>query len=79
MNELTAAACRAARALLRWGVRDLGEASGVSYASISQFENGRAMRSANRARLAAALEREGVEILPDGARLRLLTQAANGR
>lgn len=73
MANLTPQACRAARALLGVTVRDLEQRSGIPFATISKFENGRPMRDANRATLAAVFEAAGVEILngdAPGARMR---------
>lgn len=63
MTALTPEACRAARALLRWSVRDLGERVGVRGESISAFETGRPMREGNKAKIVLALDAAGVEIL----------------
>jgi transcriptional regulator with XRE-family HTH domain len=60
--KLTPEACRAARALLGWGVRDLAEHSGVNYVTITRFENGTTSRESTEARLVAAFEAHGVEI-----------------
>lgn len=70
---LTPEACRAARALLRLTVRDLGERAGIAFETISAFENGRPMRDGNRAKLLAVFDAAGVEILngnSPGARMR---------
>ncbi len=74
MAVLSPEACRAARALLGWTVRDLGERSGISFETISKYENGRAMREANKATLAGVFDAAGVDILngnAPGARLRV--------
>lgn len=73
MPNLTPEACRAARALLGLTVRDLETRSGVPFATISKFENGRPMRDGNKAKLAEVFEAAGVEILngnAPGARMR---------
>ena len=73
MPYLTPTACRAARAILSWGVRELGAAASVGFDTISAFENGRPMREGTKARLVAVFEAQGVEILngdAPGARLR---------
>lgn len=62
MAELTSEACRAARALLRWKLSDLSERTGLSIETLTQFENGRAMRNSNRAKIVAAFAAHGVEI-----------------
>lgn len=60
---LTPEACRAARALLGWGVRDLAAKVGLGFDSISAFENGRPLRAANADKIVAAFDAAGVEIL----------------
>lgn len=60
---ITPAASRAARGLLGWSLQDLARASGLTYESLSRFENGRAMRDANAAKIAQALEAEGIELI----------------
>lgn len=62
---LTPEALRAARGLLNWGVRDLAGAAGVAWTTISQFENGRALRPATCAKIVAALNSRGVELIVD--------------
>lgn len=61
--KLTPDACRAARGILGWGVRDLGAKAGVGFDTISEFENGRPMRASTAARIVAAFDVAGVEIL----------------
>ena len=63
MPNLKPEACRAARAILGLTVRDLEERSGVAFATISKFENGRPMRESTKARLVEVFEAAGVEIL----------------
>ena len=62
MAELTSAACRAGRALLRWKLSDLADATGLSIETLTQFENGREMRKSNRDKIVAAFAAHGVEI-----------------
>jgi len=62
MAELTSEACRAARALLKWKLADLSEATGLSIETLTQFENGRTMRKSNRDKITAAFAAHGVEI-----------------
>ncbi len=59
----TPQALRAARGLLNWGVRDLGRAAGVAWTTVSQFENGRAMRRSTAEKLTRALKARGVELI----------------
>ena len=64
MAKLTPESCRAARALLRWSVRDLGEASSVRFETISIFEStNRPMRQGTASKIIAAFEVRGVELL----------------
>lgn len=62
MAELTSEACRAGRALLRWKLSDLADASGLSIETLTQFENGREMRKSNRDKVVEAFAAHGVEI-----------------
>lgn len=62
---LTAEAARAARALLGWTLQDLAKASAVSFETLSRFENGRPLRATTAARISAALEAQGVELVAD--------------
>lgn len=62
MVKLTPEACRAGRALLKWGVRELGAEAGVSFETVTQFENGRAMRDTTAAKIVAAFDAHGVTI-----------------
>ena len=73
MANLTPEACRAARALLGIGVRQWGGEIGISFDTISAFENGRPMRESTKAKIVAAFEARGIEIMngdAPGARLR---------
>ncbi len=62
MAKLTPAACRAGRALLGWGVRELGEEAGLSYVTVSRIEAGAPPREATEAKIVAAFAAHGVEI-----------------
>lgn len=57
---------RASRAVLGWGVRELGEHAGISFNTITRFENGGDMLSANLEKVQRALEGEGIEFLNTG-------------
>lgn len=61
--SLTPEAMRAARALLKWTMRDLAEKSGVSLPTINAAENGRPPRAATEAALVDCFAAHGVEIL----------------
>jgi transcriptional regulator with XRE-family HTH domain len=60
--EITGSQSRLARALLGWSARELAEAADVSLSSVQRFEGRKA--------IAAAFEREGVEFIEGGARLK---------
>jgi transcriptional regulator with XRE-family HTH domain len=73
MAKLTGPACRAGRALLKWSMRDLVEASGVSLPTILKLENDGAVTADTAFKISRAFERYGVEITNGdgtGARLR---------
>jgi transcriptional regulator with XRE-family HTH domain len=74
MAKLTGAACRAGRALLKWSMRDLVAASGISLPTILKLENDGPVADDTAAKIAAAFLERGVEITngnATGARLRL--------
>ena len=61
---------KAARALVGWTMPDLAEASGVSRSTIADYERAARTPTADSVKdMAEALERVGVEFLPDGVRL----------
>jgi transcriptional regulator with XRE-family HTH domain len=62
---LTPEASRAGRGLLNWTLKDLAERAGVAFTTISQFENGRPSYGSTAAKIAAALEAHGVEVIAD--------------
>lgn len=62
MANLTGAGCRAARALLKWSVRDLAREAGVSPTTVNLIELGRPFRRESADKIAAAFDREGVEL-----------------
>lgn len=67
---ITGAQIRMARGYLRWSVRELSEASGVSQATIKRMEDTDGMPNslaANLAALQSALEQAGVIFLDAGA------------
>lgn len=72
---LTAAQCRAARALIDWSRDDLADGSRVALRTIVDFERGaREPRETTKAALRAALEAAGVIFIApngDGAGVRL--------
>lgn len=77
MARLTGAACRAARALLKWSMRDLVEASGISLPTVLKLENDGTVSEETADKIRAAFERQGVEITNgDGTGARLLFEEA---
>jgi transcriptional regulator with XRE-family HTH domain len=70
--EISGAQIRAARALLGWNAALLAERSGVSPATVQRTEAGSGSRPVKAVRdaIVAALEREGVEFIDGGARLK---------
>ncbi len=73
MAKLTGPACRAARALLKWSMRDLANSAGVSLPTVLKLENDGAVNADTTEKITAAFGREGVEITNGdgtGARLR---------
>ena len=64
-NIISAAQCRAARALLGWSQEQLAEASQVGVATIRDFERGVRNPQARTIRdLKSALETAGVDFIP---------------
>ena len=60
-----------ARAAAGWGVRDLAARAGVSFSTVTRFENGTAEPHASTlAVIRQALEAAGLEFIPGGVRLR---------
>ncbi len=60
---ITPEASRAARGLLKWSLKDLAEEAGVAFTTISQFENGRPAYGSTAAKIAAAFQAHGVELI----------------
>jgi len=74
-THISAPQCRAARALLGWSQTTLAEAAGVGRQTVVDFERGaRTPYAQNLAAIRNALERGGVEFIPEnggGAGVRL--------
>jgi transcriptional regulator with XRE-family HTH domain len=65
--SLSPAECRAARALLKWSQRDLEAAAKVAQKTITDFElENRTPYERTLDALRAALEKAGVELIPEG-------------
>nr|WP_268902590.1 helix-turn-helix transcriptional regulator [Brucella endophytica] len=63
---MTAEQCRGARAMLGWSQMELAKAANISRQTVADFERGAHLPiSNNLASIAAALERAGVELIPD--------------
>lgn len=81
MPELTPAQCRAARALLGWPAQKLAEKARLEPSTIAEFESGLPHAGAMIHALRYALERAGVEFIPEnggGAGVRLRNAGAMG-
>lgn len=62
MAKLTPEACRAARALLKWGVRDLAREAEIGSETVRQIEAGRAFRESTGQKIIETFAAYGVEI-----------------
>jgi transcriptional regulator with XRE-family HTH domain len=66
-----------ARAALGWGVRELAEKAGVTANTVTRIENGADAKQSTIEALQAALEKGGVQFIPEnggGAGVRLVKQ-----
>lgn len=73
MAKLTPEGCRAARAILKWSMRELAQHSAVAWTTVNQIESGKPFRASTGERIAEAFAAHGVELLngdSPGARLR---------
>ncbi|CCM76733.1 conserved hypothetical protein [Rhizobium mesoamericanum STM3625] len=74
MAALTPEANRAARAILKWSVRELAEKAGIAFSTVHRFETTGSATEATKEKIKAAYAAHGVEITNGdytGARLRL--------
>jgi transcriptional regulator with XRE-family HTH domain len=74
MAELTPEANRAARAILKWSVRDLANQAGVAFSTVHRFELTGTASETTKQKIKAAFAAHDVEITNGeytGARLRL--------
>lgn len=62
MTKLTPEACRAARAILKWSIRDLAEHAEIAKSTVNLLENGRPIRPSTAVKIIAAFASENVEI-----------------
>ncbi len=60
---LTPEATRAGRGLLGWSLQQLAAECGVTYETLSRFENGRPIRDSNALKVAQAFTAHGVELV----------------
>ncbi len=73
--KLTPEACRAARAILKWSVRDLMREAGVSPNTVTALEGGAAVRPETTTKMVEAFARHRVEITNgNGTGARLLSK-----
>ncbi|RWX74432.1 XRE family transcriptional regulator [Neorhizobium lilium] len=74
MAELTPEANRAARAILKWSVRELAEKAGIAFSTVHRFETSGTATGATKEKIKAAYAAHNVEITNGdytGARLKL--------
>lgn len=62
MPELTPEANRAARAILKWSVRDLAEKAGIAFSTVHRFEQTGTASETTRQKIVAAFAANRVEI-----------------
>ena len=60
--DLTPEACRAARAILKWSVRDLAANAGIAFSTVHLLERGENVRDDSKAKMVAAFAAHRVEI-----------------
>jgi len=73
MADLTPEANRAARAILRWSVRDLADKAGIAFSTVHRFETTGVATETTKDKIKAAYAAHNVEITNGdgtGARLR---------
>jgi ribosome-binding protein aMBF1 (putative translation factor) len=64
-SEISLVQIRMARAALGWGVRDLAAAAQVSGDTVNRLERGDGLRERTVSAIREAMEKGGVEFLPD--------------
>jgi hypothetical protein len=62
MAELTPEANRAARAILRWSVRDLADRAGIAFSTVHRFETTGVATETTKEKIKAAYAVHNVEI-----------------
>jgi transcriptional regulator with XRE-family HTH domain len=81
MAELTPEANRAARAILKWSVRELADKAGIAFSTVHRFETSGVANEATKDKIKAAYAAHDVEITNGeftGARLRLRKDGQSG-
>ncbi|APO67265.1 hypothetical protein IE4872_CH01623 [Rhizobium gallicum] len=74
MADLTPEANRAARAILKWSVRELADAAGIAFTTVHRFESTGTATETTKEKIKAAYAAHNVEITNGeytGARLKL--------
>jgi len=64
-SEIVPAQSRMARGALEWGIRDLAKAAEVSHDTVIRFERGEQLKARTVAAIQNALEKGGVEFIPE--------------
>ncbi|HEV7322559.1 MAG TPA: helix-turn-helix transcriptional regulator [Ensifer sp.] len=62
MADLTPEANRAARAILKWSVRDLADKAGIAFSTVHRFESTGSATESTKAKIKAAFAAHDVEI-----------------
>lgn len=66
--QLTPEACRAARALLGWSIRDLARAAGLSPTTVLGLEQGGSSKPETLGKIADSFATQGVELIAQRSR-----------
>jgi transcriptional regulator with XRE-family HTH domain len=75
MPDLTPEANRAARAILKWTVRDLADKAGIAFTTVNRFELSGTATDTTKGKILAAYEVAGVEIIDQGGTGAMLRRA----
>lgn len=78
MPVLTPEANRAARAILKWSVRDLAERAGIAFSTVHRFETTGVATDTTKGKILAACAVEGVQIIDDGGTGAMLVESPTG-
>lgn len=70
---LTPEANRAARAILKWSLRDLAERAGIAFTTVHRFETTGVATNKTKAKIVSAYTAERVAIIDDGGTGAMLT------